>query len=136
MTETTVATVGFLVLSFIEGFNGLGLAFRTKRTLTSAGVVHADGPGLLIQEFGVYSVGIAVAYLVAALDPIRFCGIGIAGIVINLLAGGMHLFRSAGVYFGDARPMMNRASERKASFVHAFALLVLFISQRGVGPLT
>ena len=136
MTEATVATIGFLVLALIEGFNGIRLAFRTKHTLGSAGLVHTDGPGLLIQEFGVYSLGIAGAYLLAASDPIRFGGVGVTGIVINLLAGAMHLLRSVGVYFGDARPMLDRALEGKASFVHALALLVLFINQPGVGPIT
>ena len=136
MTEATVATIGFLVLAMIEGFNGFGLAFRTRRTLGSAGLVHADGPGLLLQEFGVYSLGIAGAYLVAAADPIRFGGVGIAGIAINLCAGAMHVLRSAGMYFGDARPMLNRTFERRASFVHAFALLVLFASRHQVAPVT
>ena len=30
MTTAVVATLGFLVLAMIEGFNGLGLAFRTQ----------------------------------------------------------------------------------------------------------
>lgn len=120
----------------IEAFNGLGLAFRTRRTLASAGLVHADGPGLLIQEFGVYSLGIAGAYLVAATDPIRFGGVGLVGIAINLCAGAMHLLRSAGMYFGDARPMLQRAFERRAGVVHAFALLVLVVSQCQGGSVT
>lgn len=133
MTGETIATIGFLVLAMIEAFNGLGLAFRTKHTLESAGLVHTDGPGLLVQEFGVYSLGIAGAYLVAAWDPVRFGGVGVAGIAINLCAAAMHLCRSFGVYFGDARPILSRAFERKAGLIHAFALLVLFLSQRLVG---
>jgi hypothetical protein len=113
----------------IEGFNGFGLAFRTKYTLNSAGLLHTEGPGLVIQEFGLYSVGLAGAYLVAAADPARFGGVGIAGLAINLCAGVMHLLRSAGVYFGDSQPMLSPAFERKAGFVHAFALLVLLVIQ-------
>ena len=108
--------------------------FARRRTLESAGFIHADGPGLLIQEFGFYSIGIAAAYLVAAWDPIRFGGIGIAGIAINGCAGAMHLLRSAGLYLGDARPMLSNTFERKAGFVHAFALVVLFVSQHVAGP--
>jgi hypothetical protein len=129
MSEEAIATIGFLVLAMIEAFNGLRLAFRTRRTLGAAGLVHTDGPGLLVQEFGVYSLGIAGAYVVAAWDPIRFGGVGVAGIAINVCAAAMHLLRSAGLYFGDARPVLGRAFERKAGLVHAFALLVLLLSQ-------
>lgn len=125
----------FLILAAIEGFNGVQLAFRTKRTLESAGLSYDDGPGLVAQEFGVYSLGIAVAYLVAALDPARFWGVALVGIAINLAAGAMHLLRSAGIYFGDARPATSRSFERKAGLVHAFALLGLFITLPRVGLL-
>jgi hypothetical protein len=46
----------------------------------------------------------------------------------------MHLLRSAGVYFGGARPMLGCAFERKAGFVHGFALLALVFIQHEVGP--
>jgi len=124
MTETMFATIGFLVLAIIEGFNGLGLAFRTKRTLSSAGLVYVNGPGIVIQEFGIYSLGITVAYVIAAFDPVRLWGVALIGIAINLAAGTMHLLRSYGIYFGGARPMLSPAFERKAGFVHTFALLV------------
>ena len=120
-----LATVGFLVLALIEGFNGFGLTFRTRCTLESAGLEHADGPGLLVQEFGVYSLGIAAAYLVAAFDPIRFWGVGIAGCAINLAAGAMHGLRAAGIHLGGARPLLGRAFEGRAGLVHGFALAVL-----------
>src|SRR5262245_61327181 len=131
MTGEAIATIGFLVLALIEAFNGLGLAFRTRRTLEAAGLVHTDGPGLLIQELGVYSLGIAGAYVLAAWDPLRFGGVGVVGIAINFCAAAMHLLRSAGRYFGDARPMLSRAFERKAGFVHVFALLVLLGQYQG-----
>jgi hypothetical protein len=134
MSGEAIASIGFLVLAVIEAFNGLGLAFRTRCTLRAAGLVHTDGPGLLVQEFGVYSLGIAGAYLVAAWDPIRFGGVGVAGIAINLFAAIMHLLRSAGRYFGDARPILSRAFERKAGFVHVFALLVLVLGPYRGGP--
>lgn len=133
MSEATIATIGFTVLALLEGFNGIGLVFRTKRTLESAGLNHADGPGLLIQEFGVYSLGIVVAYLIAASDPSRFGGVGLMGIMVNLGAGAMHLFRSVGVYVGDARPMLDRLFERKVDCVHTVAVLVLVLSQSGIG---
>jgi len=135
MNGATVATIIFLVLAVIEGFNGVQLAFRTKRTLESAGLSYDDGPGLVAQEFGVYSIGIAAAYLAAAFDPARFWGVAIMGIAINLAAGAMHLLRSAGIYFGDARPATSRGFERKAGFVHAFALLALFATLPGYGSL-
>lgn len=131
MTEATVATIGFIVLAIIEGFNGLGLAFRTKRTLSSAGLAHVDGPGLVIQEFGIYSLGIAVAYLVAAFDPLRLWAVAFIGIAINLAAGTMHLLRSYGIYFGGARPVLSPAFERRAGFVHTFALLVAWFISEG-----
>lgn len=133
MSEATIATIGFTVLALLEGVNGIGLVFRTKRTLESAGLNHTDGPGLLIQEFGVYSLGIAAAYLIAASDPSRFGGVGLMGIMINLGADAMHLFRSVGVYVGDARPMLDRLFERKAGCVHTFAVLVLVLSQSAIG---
>src|SRR5262245_25368175 len=127
-----IVTIGFLVLAVIELVNGLGLAFRTRRTLETAGLVHADGPGLLVQEFGVYSIGIAGAYLVAAYGPVRFGAVGVTGIAINVCAGTMHLLRSLGVYVGDARPVLSRAFEGRAGLVHAFAVVVLVVGLRGV----
>lgn len=133
MSEATIATIGFTVLALIEGFNGIGLVLRTKQTLESAGLEHTDGPGLLIQEFGVYSLGIAVAYVIEASDRTRFGGVGLMGIMINLGAGAMHLFRSVGVYVGDGRPLLDRHVERRAGCVHTFAVLVLVLSQSGIG---
>ena len=136
MSEETTATVGFVLLALIEGFNGFALAFRTKRTLDSARLAHADGPGLLIQEFGVYSVGLAAAYLAAAWDPIRFAAVGVSAIAVNLCAGAMHFLRSAGIYFGDARPLLGSAFERRAGLVHAFALLIVLLGQGAVRALS
>jgi hypothetical protein len=51
------------------------------------------------------------------LITVHHSGIGIAGIAINLFAGAMHFLRSVGVYIGDARLMLDRVFERKASFV-------------------
>ena len=133
MTETTLATIGFLVLALIEGFNGIGLAFRTKRTLESVGLIHTDGPGLLVQEFGLYNLGLAVVYAIAAFDPVRLWCVAFIGIAINLAAGTMHLLRSYGVYFGGARPMLSQAFERKAGFVHVFALLMAWFVQYEAG---
>lgn len=135
MNGNIVATIIFLLLAAIEGFNGVQLAFRAKRALESAKLSYHDGPGLLVQEFGVYSLGIAAAYLIAALNPAKFWSVAVVGIVINLAAGAMHLLRSFGVYFGDARPVTSRSFERKAGSVHAFALLALFITLPGVGLL-
>jgi len=135
MNGVTVTTIIFLVLAVIEGVNGVQIAFRTKRTLESAGLSYDDGPGLVAQEFGVYNLGIAAAYLVAAFDPARFWGVTIVGIAINLVAGAMHLLRSAGIYFGDARPVTSRGFERKAGFVHVFALLALFTTLPNFGLL-
>src|SRR5262245_51867817 len=126
-----MVTIGFLVLAVIELFNGLGLAFRTRRTLETAGLVHADGRGLLIQEFGVYGIGLAGAYLVAAYSPARLGRVGVAGLAINIGAATMHFRRSVGVYVGDARPVLSRAFERNAGLVHAFALVLLFLGLRG-----
>lgn len=133
MTETMFATIGFVVLAMIEGFNGISLAFRTKQTLESAGLIHADGPGLLAQEFGLYSLGLAVVYLIAAFDPVRLWCVALIGIAINLAAGTMHLLRSHGLYFGNARPILSRACERNAGFVHAFALLMAWFVQHEAG---
>ena len=53
--------------------------------------------------------------------------------MINLGAGAMHLFRCVGVYVGDARPLLDRHVERRAGWVHTFAVLVLVLSQSGIG---
>lgn len=135
MNRATVETIVFLLLAIIEGFNGVHLALRAKRTLESAGLAYEEKSGLVVQEFGVYSLAIAAAYLVAAFAPARFWGVAIVGLAINLAAGAMHLLRSAGVYFGDARPATSRSFERKAGLVHAFALLALFITLPGSGLL-
>lgn len=134
MTDNVIGTIGFLLLAAIEAYNGLALAFRTRRTLAAAGLAYADGPGLLVQEFGVYSLGIAAAYVVAAFDPVRFGAVAVAGIAINLGAGAMHMLRSADIYLGDAGPMLSNAFERRAGVVHAFALLVLSVVLGHVGP--
>lgn len=44
------------------------------------------------------------------------------------------LYRSAGVDFGDAGPILNPAFEHKAGFVHGFALLVVTFLHYEVGP--
>ena len=44
------------------------------------------------------------------------------------------VYRSAGVYFGDARPILNPAFEHKAGFVHGCALLVVTFLHYEVGP--
>ena len=130
MNELT-ATIIFLVLAAIEGFNGLQLAFRARRTLESVGLRYEEGPGLLIQEFGVYSLGIAAAYLIAAFDPVRFLGVALIGMAINLAAGTMHILRSVGIYFGSTRPTMSRSFERRAGLVHAAAVVLLIITVAG-----
>lgn len=127
MNGTIVAAILFLVLAAIEALNGLRLALRARQTLRAAGLSWDGGPGLLVQEFGFYNIGIAAAYLIAASDPARFWGVAIAGIAINLSAGAMHLLRSVGIYLGDAEPLMSAAAERKAGFVHAAALFALMI---------
>lgn len=135
MNGAIVATIIFLALAAIEGFNGVQLAFRAKRALELAKLSYDDGPGLLVQEFGVYSLGIAAAYLIAALNPARFWGVAVVGIIINLAAGAMHMLRSFGIYFGDARPVTSRSFERNAGFVHACALIALCVTLPGVGLL-
>ena len=135
MNEALVGTILFLLLAAIDGWNGVRLALRARQTLRAAGLSCDGGPGLLVQEFGVYSIGIAAAYLVAASDPTRFWGVAIAGIAINLSAGAMHLLRSVGIYLGDAEPLMSAATERKAGFVHAaglFALVIIVVLLPGV----
>ena len=131
MNGTFVATMIFLVLAVIEGFNGLRLAFRARRTLESIGLRYEEGLGLLIQEFGIYSLGIAAAYVNAAFDPVRFWGVALPGMAINLAAGTMHLLRSVGIYFGDTHPMMSQGFERRAGLVHAAAAVVLIIAVAG-----
>jgi len=123
MNEPIAGAIGFLLLAAIEGFNGVQLAFRARRTLRSAGIAYEDGSGLLVQEFGFYSLGIAAAYVIAASDPARFWGVALAGIAINLSAGAMHLLRSIGIYLGDAKPVTSAAAERTAGCVHAMGLL-------------
>lgn len=131
MNGALVATMIFPVLAVIEGFNGLRLAFRARRTLESVGLRYEEGLGLLIQEFCIYSLGIAAAHLIVAFDPVRFWGVALTGMAINLAAGTMHLLRSVGIYFGDTRPMMSQGFERKASSVHAAAAVVLIFSVAG-----
>lgn len=131
MNGSTVTTIIFLLLAAIEGFNGVQLAFRAKHALASAKLSYHDGPGLLVQEFGVYSLAIAVAYLMAAVNPVRFWSVAVVGSAINLAAGAMHLLRSCGIYFGDVRPLTSRGFERKAVLVHTLALLALFIPLLG-----
>ena len=125
MSESALIAVALVAVGLIEGSNGIAFALRGKRTLSSAGLAYHEGPGLLIQEFGVYSFAIALAYVVAAFDPFRRPGILVAGISINIAAACMHLARSKGVYFGDAMPALTSRSERNQGLVHAFSLAVL-----------
>jgi hypothetical protein len=136
MDGTSVATIIFLALAVHEGLIGGRLAFRTRRTLEAAGLAYDDGNGLVVQEFGVYSLGIAAAYVVAALAPVQCWAVALVGITFNLSAGMMHLLRSAGIYFGDARPVMSRGFERKAGIVHAAVVFTLVIILPSMGVLS
>jgi hypothetical protein len=124
--------LGYLV-AWQRGSIGRKLAFRTKDTFESAGLVYDDAGGIVAQEFGAYSIGIALAYLVAAVDPARYWGVAMMGIAINLSAGAMHFLRSAGIYFGSARPLFSADFERKAGLGHAAALVALFAMLPGAG---
>ena len=133
MSGDIVATLIFIALAVHEGSIGRRLAFRTKGTFESAGLAYDDAGGIVAQEFGVYSIGIALAYLVAALDPARYWGVAMMGIAINISAGAMHFLRSAGIYFGNARPIFSADFERKAGLGHAAALVALFALLPRVG---
>lgn len=125
MTECAVVVALLLVCALIEGWNGIAFTFRGRRTLSSAGLSYHDDPGLLIQEFGVYSIAIALTYLLAVFDPIWRPGILLAGIAINVAAACMHLARSVGLFFGDAIPRLSSQSERNQGLVHAFSFITL-----------
>lgn len=125
MSESVVVVMVLVVVALIEGANGIAFAFRARRTLSSAGLSYHDGPGLLIQEFGVYSIALGLAYGVAVFDPLRRPGILLTGLVINIAAACMHLARSTGIYFGDARPRLSARSERYQGLVHVFATTAL-----------
>ena len=102
MNEYFLATSLLIVLALIEGFNGTNFAFRAKHTFRTFKLSYDDGPGIVIQEFGVYSLRLATAYLLAAWEPAWRGGMVIAGIAINVFAGAMHFLRARGIYFGDA----------------------------------
>jgi hypothetical protein len=126
MDGADLAAILLLLSAVHEGRVGAQLAFRTKRTLEGAQLVYDEGNGRVVQEFGIYSLGIAAAYGIAAWDPARLWAVALVGVAFNLSAAGMHLSRSAGIYFGDVRhPIMSRRFERNAGTVHVLALLVL-----------
>ncbi len=127
MTEYFLATSLLIVLALIEGFNGANFAFRVKHTFRTFKLSYDDGPGIAIQEFGVYSLGLATAYLVAAWEPAWRSGTVLAGIAINVFAGGMHVLRARGIYFGDAQPMLSRRSEGTQGLVHALVVGALIV---------
>ena len=122
MNEYFLATSLLIVLALIEGFNGANFAFRAKHTFRTFKLSYDDGPGTVIQEFGVYSLGLATAYLLAAWEPAWRGGMVLVGIAINVFAGGMHFLRARGIYFGDAQPMLSRRSEGTQGLVHAFVV--------------
>ena len=136
MDGASVATLIFLGLAAHEGFIGRQLAFRTRRTVEGAGLTYDEGNGLVVQEFGMYSLGIAVAYVIAAIDPARCWAVALVGIAFNVSAGAMHLLRAGGLYLGDARPVMSRRFERKAGVGHALAVLALVITLPHLGLLS
>ena len=70
MIESILVVAALVLVALIEGSNGARFAWRAKSTLKSAGLDYHDAPGLLIQEFGVYSLALASAYLVAAIHPV------------------------------------------------------------------
>ena len=104
MSDSALVVVALVLVGLIEGGNGLAFALRAKRTLSSVGLSYHEDPGLVIQEFGVYSLAIASTYLFAVVDPLRRPGVLVAGIIINGAAACMHLARSLGIYFGGAMP--------------------------------
>ncbi len=127
MNEYFLATSLLIVLALIEGFNGTNFAFRAKHTFRTFKLSYDDGPGIAIQEFGVYSLGLATAYLLAAWEPAWRGGMVLAGIAINVFAGGMHFLRARGIYFGDAQPMLSRRSEGTQGLVHALVVGALIV---------
>ena len=120
MTECAVVVALLLACALIEGWNGISFALRGRRTLSSAGLSYHDDPGLLIQEFGVYSTAIALSYLLAVFYPIWRPGILFVGFAINVAAACMHLARSVGLYFGDTIPRLSSRSERNQGLVLVF----------------
>lgn len=126
--ENITVVGGLVAAAIIEGANGLAFTLRSRRTLTKAGLSYDDGPGLLVQEFGVYSIAIALAYVVATFDPDRRHGVILVGISINVAAGAMHLARAFGIYLGDAKPILAAATERNQGLVHAVSVLLLSAS--------
>ena len=118
MTEPGFVVIVLIVCSVVEGGNGIAFALRGRRTLSSAGLSYHDDPGLLIQEFGVYSIAIALTYLLAVFNPVWRPGLLIAGIAINVAAACMHLIRSAGLYFGDTIPRSRKEAPSTAASAH------------------
>ena len=133
MSDSVLVILGLAFAMLVEGSNGFRFALSARRTLEAVKLSYDDGPGLLLQEFGVYSLALASAYLLAILDPIRRPGIVVVGILINLTAGSMHLARSAGVYFGDAKPMLPHHSERNQGLVHALSFVALCVAWAATG---
>ena len=134
MDNSTLLMAAILGVALVEGVNGLSFAFRGRKTLESAGLPYHPGPGLLIQEFGVYSIAISLAYLAALLVPGWRTGVVVVGVLINVAAACMHLSRSVGGYFGGAIPGLSSRSERNQGIVHVLSASVLGVALIAAAP--
>lgn len=84
----------------LEASGGLPQLLSARRFIATNGwpdhrVYHA-----VVQDAGVYNLGWAMAFALAALDPVRHVGILQAGVFLFLLHASAHLMRYFGTVLG------------------------------------
>lgn len=129
MTGDLLPRILLVALAGIELFNGLQLALRARKVVSiddSSGVGHG-----LIQEFGLYSLGLAAAYLATALHPIHLAGVLLVAMAVNVGPAIMHGLRAAGVFFGGVTSGAGRGPELQAGLLHATSVVLVFACWTG-----
>ena len=83
-----------LLMAVFEVVIGILQGFATKRFMGSYGWAQHPQPYFgFVQDLGLYELGLGLAFLSAALDPLRSNVVIQVGIVIYMLHGAVHLSR-------------------------------------------
>jgi hypothetical protein len=60
------------------------------------------------QDFGLYNLGFALLFGLAALDPMRTTGVIAVAVALYAIHGATHVFRYFGLYYAGGTPIPTR----------------------------
>jgi len=88
------------VTAAVEGILGVQQFAFTRRFLTTSGRPYVAAYHDVVQDAGLYNLGLALALALAAFDPTRARALLAVVLALYLVHGTVHLLRYAGVQFG------------------------------------